>query len=286
MGMLKPLDAAWLYVDTKETPMHVGCLAIFSLPHDAGPDFIPSLFSHLRETPRFASPFNLKLVSPKLKSVLPMWKTADEIDLDYHLRHSALPKPGGERELGVLVSRLHSHPMDFNRPLWEAHVIEGLENGRFALYMKMHHSMVDGVGGMRMLQKMMVPDPKASAMPPPWAIGRGQRAPGALKPPAWARPCVPSFRPRRRLAKRWGICWSSIFGTARPMRHCLSKGRAPFSTSASRVNDASPPSTTRWQGSRRWPRRHRYRSMMSFWRCAAAPCGAIWRRFRRCPRAR
>ena len=94
-----------------------------------------------------------------------------------------MPKPGGERELGVLVSRLHSHPLDFNRPLWEAHIIEGLENKRFALYMKMHHSMVDGVGGMRMLQKMMVPDPKASALPPPWAIGRGTGPRDGTRPP-------------------------------------------------------------------------------------------------------
>lgn len=175
MTMLKPLDAAWLYVDTTETPMHVGCLAIFSLPAEAPEGFINTLFEHLRDTPSFAAPFNQRLKNPGLKGVLPTWETAYKIDLDYHLRHSALPRPGGERELGVLISRLHSHPMDFNRPLWEAHIIEGLEHGRFALYMKMHHSLVDGVGGMRMLQKMMVPDPKASALPPPWAIGRGPR---------------------------------------------------------------------------------------------------------------
>ena len=181
MALLKPLDAAWLYVDTTETPMHVGCLAIFSLPDDAPEHFINDLFEHLRDTPTFAAPFNQRLKNPRLKGVLPSWETAYKIDLDYHLRHSALPKPGGERELGILVSRLHSHPMDFNRPLWEAHIIEGLENDRFALYMKMHHSLVDGVGGMRMLQKMMVPDPKASALPPPWAIGRGPRKPRAPK---------------------------------------------------------------------------------------------------------
>lgn len=173
MVMIKPLDAAWLYVDTKETPMHVGNLSIFSLPPDAGPDYMQQLVDHLRATTTFAAPFNLKLASPRLKSVLPTWKTAYRIDLDYHVRHSALPQPGGERELGVLISRLHSHPMDFNRPLWEAHIIEGLENDRFALYVKMHHSLVDGVGGMRMLQKMMSPDPATSRLPPPWAIGRG-----------------------------------------------------------------------------------------------------------------
>lgn len=183
MVMLKPLDAAWLYVDTKETPMHVGSLSIFSLPDVADETFIGRLFTHLRDTPTFASPFNLKLANPKLKGVMPTWRTAYKIDLDYHLRHSALPKPGGERELGILVSRLHSHPMDFNRPLWECHIIEGLANGRFALYMKMHHSLVDGVGGMRMLQKMMVTDPAATLLPPPWAIGRGARPRGPRKAP-------------------------------------------------------------------------------------------------------
>lgn len=177
MALMKPLDAAWLYVDTRETPMHVGNLSIFSLPKGADEGYIQRLFEHLRKTPSFAPPFNLKLANPRLKGVMPTWKTAYKIDLDYHLRHSALPKPGGERELGVLISRLHSHPMDFNRPLWEAHVIEGLENGRFALYMKMHHSLVDGVGGMRMLQKMMSPDPANSVLPPPWAIGRGSGRP-------------------------------------------------------------------------------------------------------------
>ncbi|MES0872889.1 WS/DGAT/MGAT family O-acyltransferase [Sinimarinibacterium thermocellulolyticum] len=173
MKTLKPLDAAWLYVDTVDTPMQVACMAIFSLPEDAPGDFIQGLFEHLRSVPRFARPFNLKLASPKLKAVMPAWVEAEHIDLDYHLRHSALPRPGGERELGVLISRLHSHPMDFNRPLWEAHVIEGLEGGRFALYMKMHHSLVDGVGGMRMLQRMLTPDPHARSQPPPWAVGCG-----------------------------------------------------------------------------------------------------------------
>jgi len=82
------------------------------------------------------------------------WETDNHLDLDYHVRHSALPAPGGERELGILVSRLHS--MRSIRPaLWEVHIIEGLEGGRLALYAKMHHSLIDGVGGMRLLQRAM-----------------------------------------------------------------------------------------------------------------------------------
>ena len=89
------------------------------------------------------------------------------MDLDYHLRHSALPYPGGERELGILVSRLHSNPMDMDRPLWEIHLIEGLHGGRFALYGKLHHSLADGVSGVGLLN--FSENPKSSRTPPIWA---------------------------------------------------------------------------------------------------------------------
>ena len=170
---LNPLDASWLMVESTETPMHVGSLTIYSLPPKAPASFLKDWVAAMREHRNFAAPFNLKLANPSLKAVLPAWVEDHKIDLDYHLRHSALPAPGGERELGVLISRLHSHALDFNRPLWEMHIIEGLENNRFALYMKMHHSQVDGVGGMKMLEKMLSPDANAEEMLPPWSIGRG-----------------------------------------------------------------------------------------------------------------
>ena len=97
-------------------------------------------------------PWNLKLVEgPLVGPRVPLMREDRDIDLDYHVRHSALPHPGGQRELGILVSRLHSHQLDLHRPLWEAHLIEGLEGNRFAIYMKMHHSLIDGVSGMRMI---------------------------------------------------------------------------------------------------------------------------------------
>ncbi len=183
---MSPLDASWLFVDSPRTPMHVGVLAIFSKPDDAEPDFIKSLFAHLRGPHGFAPPFNLRLKRPKLQllssRLIPAWEETNEVDLEYHLRHSALPQPGGERELGVLISRLHSYALDFSRPLWECHIIEGLENGRFALYMKMHHSLVDGVGGMRMVSRLLSPDAHAGNLPPPWAVGSGEKkTSGALR---------------------------------------------------------------------------------------------------------
>ncbi|MDB5967790.1 MAG: wax ester/triacylglycerol synthase family O-acyltransferase [Hydrocarboniphaga sp.] len=176
---MNPLDASWLFVDSQRTPMHVGVLAIFSLPADASPDFIKNLFLHLRGPAAFVAPFNLRLRQPRItifsSRLIPSWEEDPQIDLDYHLRHSALPQPGGERELGVLVSRLHSHPLDFARPLWECHIIEGLANDRFALYMKMHHSLVDGVGGMRMVSRLLSPDDHVMNLPPPWAVGTGEK---------------------------------------------------------------------------------------------------------------
>src|SRR5690606_38650483 len=124
-------------------------------------------------------PWNLRLQPSPLRGILPAWVVENDLDIDYHFRHSALPRPGGERELGILVSRLHSHPLDTKRPLWECHLIEGLENGRFALYTKMHHARVDGVGGMRVAQKVLSPDPEAP-LQPIWSIGsrHGQRPAG------------------------------------------------------------------------------------------------------------
>src|SRR4029077_19273684 len=90
---------------------------------------------------------------------LQAWVDEPNVDLEYHLRRSALPSPGDERELGILVSRLHGYHIDFHRPPWEVHLIEGLERGRFALYVKVHHSLVDGFSAMRILSNALRTDP-------------------------------------------------------------------------------------------------------------------------------
>lgn len=148
-------DASFLLMESRERPMHVATLLIYALPDSAGADFIQQLVIGLQQSTEFVAPFNLRLKNPLFKFAVPMWVEDSDLDLEYHVRHSALPYPGGERELGVLVSRLHSNPMDFNRPLWEYHIIEGLERNRFAIYFKMHHSLVDGIAGVRMLQRSM-----------------------------------------------------------------------------------------------------------------------------------
>jgi len=166
--LLKINDSAWLFAESHRTPMQVGMLATFRVP-DGEPTFVQDLVDRWRQVREFEPPYNyLFKMAP-----VPSWAEVpdDQIDLDYHLRHSALPGPGSQRELGVLISRLHSAKMDRRYPLWECHVIEGLEEDRWSLYMKAHHSQIDGVGGIRLLRRILSADPDARGMLPPWAVG-------------------------------------------------------------------------------------------------------------------
>jgi WS/DGAT/MGAT family acyltransferase len=151
---------AWLLLESKETPMHVGALFEFVQPASAPPDYLQQVVARLRGVSAVRSPWNLRLVeAPVLGAPLPLMTEDRDVDLTYHVRHSALPRPGGQRELGVLISRLHSHPLDLRKPLWELHLIEGVDDGRFALYVKMHHSIIDGVSGMRLMARAFAPSP-------------------------------------------------------------------------------------------------------------------------------
>lgn len=167
--ILKINDAGWLFAETFRTPMQVGMLANFSMPEDADDCYLEDLVAHWRTFTTFEAPFNYRL---RGKALLRWEELADEqIDLDYHVRHSAVPYRGGERELGVLVSRLHSMNMDRRYPLWECHVIEGVAERSWSLYMKVHHSQIDGIGGIRLAKRMFTADPDARGLKPPWAVG-------------------------------------------------------------------------------------------------------------------
>jgi WS/DGAT/MGAT family acyltransferase len=170
---LNLLDLSFVLLETRQTPMHVAGLQTFVLPADAAPDYPKRLFESLRSHPVTASPFNFVLRGLRSGRLLPTFEATAHVDLDYHLRHSALPCPGGERELGRLVSRLHSNPLDFDRPLWEMHLIEGLHGRRFALYCKLHHSLADGVSSIGLLN--FADDPLRSDTPPMWAVERPPR---------------------------------------------------------------------------------------------------------------
>jgi WS/DGAT/MGAT family acyltransferase len=149
----------FLWTETPETMMHVASLMPFTPPADAGPTYLRDVLDEAREAP-ISSPWNMKLTHPfLLRHPRQAWVEDEAFDFDYHVRRSALASPGDERELGVLVSRLHSHQLDFTRPPWELHVIEGLEGSRFALYIKVHHALVDGFTAVKMLGRSLSEDP-------------------------------------------------------------------------------------------------------------------------------
>jgi diacylglycerol O-acyltransferase len=157
---LGTLERMFLAAETKASMMHVGGLLPFSPPEHGALDVARELREEFRKGPAVHPPWNLKLSHPDvLTHPLQAWVTDENVDLDYHVRRSALPWPGDERELGIFVSRLHGTPIDFHRPPWEAHLIEGLSGGRFALYVKVHHALVDGYTGMRLLTRALSADP-------------------------------------------------------------------------------------------------------------------------------
>lgn len=165
MKALSPVDSAFLWFETRSQPMHVAGLNLFTPPAGAGPDYMPRLLAAWRRHLQAVVPFNLR---PVLKLGLWYWEEDQDFELDYHLRHLALPQPGRIRELLALVSQLHGSRLDRNRPLWEAYVIEGLPAGRFATYVKIHHALVDGVTGARMMAEGLSASPR-SKKPPIWA---------------------------------------------------------------------------------------------------------------------
>jgi WS/DGAT/MGAT family acyltransferase len=157
---LNPLDRMFLAGETRETMMHVGALMTFSPPAEGAADTFRRLMDGLRERWTVQSPWDVKLRHPDLlTSPTQSWVFDDRLDFHYHVRRSALPSPGDERELGILVSRLHSQPIDFHRPPWETHLIEGLSGGRFAIYVKVHHALIDGFTGTRLLTRALTEDP-------------------------------------------------------------------------------------------------------------------------------
>ena len=150
----------FLYGETREVMMHVAGLLPFSPAPDWSPEEMRFLMDEIREGVKVEKPWNQRLRTPEmLRNPLHAWVDDESVDVEYHVRRSALPSPGDERELGILVSRLHAIPLDFHRPPWEVHLIEGLEGGRFAMYAKVHHALVDGYTAMRILANALTPDP-------------------------------------------------------------------------------------------------------------------------------
>lgn len=183
MALMSPLDAGFLMFEARERPLHAGGLQVFETPDGAGRGYLRDVYEDgltFREVrPLFSrKPARALGIGPW------SWVEDTNLDLEYHVRHSALPRPAGMNELTNLVSRLHGSLLDRTRPLWESHLIEGLDQGRFAVYTKIHHALVDGVSAMGILQDALSTDADERDMPPPWVPRSANRPRRAAETPA------------------------------------------------------------------------------------------------------
>jgi WS/DGAT/MGAT family acyltransferase len=157
---LTALDASFLYLERPSMHMHVAALSVFDpssrpdgrLRYD---DVARVIASRIHLAPRFRR----KVVMVPGHLGLPVWVDDPRFDLEFHVRRSALPSPGGRRELTDAVQRVLSRPLDRTKPLWELYVIEGLEDSHVATLLKVHHAMIDGVSGMQLAAVLYDVDP-------------------------------------------------------------------------------------------------------------------------------
>lgn len=165
---MSPADSVFLLGESREHPMHVGGLCLLQPPDGADARDVRAMLDAAIAR-QSVTPVLRKRARRTVSSLGQWsWETDARLDIGHHIRHDALARPGGMRELSALVSRLHGTLLDRNRPLWEMHLVEGLADGRYAVYTKIHHSVADGVSAMRLLRRALSIDSDKRDMPAPW----------------------------------------------------------------------------------------------------------------------
>lgn len=300
--MVTPIDptaTGFLLAENRTQPMHVGGLQLFEKPEGAGRNYVRELYESMRafDTIDEIAPLFLKHPTRSVRTAGQwVWETDELFDIDHHVRHSALPKPGRVRELLDLVSRLHGTRLARERPLWEAHLIEGLRDGRVAFYTKTHHALVDGISSMRLLAKAMSEDPDKRGMPAMWAnqpsllsaSGSRQQAdpPVGLSglsdlPMQVVRGALAISAEAGGMPRPWSPLCAAGSATKPPRSRSTLRGRS--STSRSPALGGSPRRTGPWNDSERSASRPGPPSTTWSWRCAAARCAPTCSAWTPCP---
>jgi len=161
MRPLGGIDALFLHLETADTPMHVGALHLLDAPADGG-DLFSVIRRHLAERLATSPVFTRRLRTLPLAVANPVWVDG-RVDMSHHLKRVRLPAPGTLRELETTVARLHGQRLDRRRPLWQFFLIEGLADGGYALYSKLHHAAIDGAAGVVLAQALLDVEPDAAA---------------------------------------------------------------------------------------------------------------------------
>ena len=166
MESLAAMDSLMITGEIFGSPMHVGIVLILTPPADAGPDYVGRLYRDSMVSGHDVDPRLRRFPHHGLDTGgLWVWREVDEIDLTRHVHRATLPPGAGLSDMWQLVSELHSERLDLSVPLWSSWLIDGLPGGRFALYIKIHHTIIDGVGGLRMISDSLCTDPERRSMP-------------------------------------------------------------------------------------------------------------------------
>jgi diacylglycerol O-acyltransferase / wax synthase len=167
MDHLSGMDASFLHLETPEMPMHVGSLMVLDLPDGHTGDFYEDVKQHVAKRMHLARVFQRKLALMPFELANPVWVDDEDLDIDHHIRHIIVPRPGTREQLERLVGRLHSPLLDRSRPLWELVVIEGLTSGQVAVYTKVHHAAIDGQAGVALAAALLDLTATPRAVKPP-----------------------------------------------------------------------------------------------------------------------
>jgi len=173
---LTAVDAGFLAQEGANSHMHIGAVMVFEGPPPAFQDFADHIRGRLHLVPRYRQ----KLAFPPLETGRPLWVDDPNFNLEYHVRHTALPPPGSEEQLRALAARIHSQALDRSKPLWETWLVQGLEGGRFALISKNHHALVDGSSGVDLMTVLFDLAPIPQPVPHDEAPWEPRRTPSAL----------------------------------------------------------------------------------------------------------
>ena len=187
MQQLSGQDASFIYSERPHAPTHITSISVYD-PSTApgGAVTFKGILAHLEARLHLARAFRQKVVRVPLDLDHPYWVEDSEFDLEYHVRHIALPRPGDWRQFCIQAARLHARPLDLSKPLWELYVIEGLDNvegvpaGAFAFVLKIHHAAVDGKSGVEMITAIHSQTPEVVDPPPPDTPWRPEPDPSPL----------------------------------------------------------------------------------------------------------
>ncbi|MEA3019037.1 MAG: diacylglycerol O-acyltransferase / wax synthase [Actinomycetota bacterium] len=182
MKQLSGLDAAFLYMEAGGTQFgHISSLSIYEPPDVEGYDPIGEWRAAIEKRLHLLEPLRRRLVEVPMNLDHPFWIEDPAFDLDFHVRHTAVPPPGSDEQLAEIISRIIGRPLDRSRPLWETYVIEGLPEGRYGILTKVHHATIDGASGAELLTMMLDATPEGDEIAPPTEEWRPERVPSDLE---------------------------------------------------------------------------------------------------------